>query len=126
MTAVLVSPYSFSCPSFFFPMSDTPGFVEPTDSLFLRVVVPESDTIVTTASRQRISASTLPTARAFINGKEAKVYASGAFCGIVNVAVGSSILRLVVQSANGDSVAQKLSRAETGAPQDLAARACIH
>ncbi|MGA7161739.1 MAG: N-acetylmuramoyl-L-alanine amidase [Bacteroidota bacterium] len=82
------------------------GLILPKDSLFLRVVVPDSDTIVTTTSRQRVSASTLSSARAFINGKETKVYASGAFCGIVNVLVGSSTLRLVVQSANGDSVSK--------------------
>jgi N-acetylmuramoyl-L-alanine amidase len=84
------------------------GFVKPADSLFLRVVVPERDTIVTTAPRQRVSASTLPDAKAFINGKETKVYASGAFCGIVNVAVGTSVLRLVVRSANGDSIAKNI------------------
>ena len=84
------------------------GFMKPADSLFLRVVVPESDTIVTTAPRQRVSASTLPDAKAFINGKETKVYASGAFCGIVNVAVGTSALRLVVRSANGDSIAKNI------------------
>ena len=84
------------------------GFIKPTDSLFLRVVVPDKDSIVTTASRQRVSASTLPNAKAFINGKEAKVYASGAFCGIVNVPVGSSILRLVVRSENGDSAVENI------------------
>ncbi len=84
------------------------GFIQQADSLFLRVVVPETDTITTTASRQRISASTLPNATAFINGKETKVYASGAFCGVVNVAVGSSVLRLVVRSANGDSIAENI------------------
>ena len=82
------------------------GFIDPADSLFLRVVVPENDTIVTTASRQRVSACTIPTAKAYINGKEAKVYPSGAFCGIVNVPVGSSTLRLIARSANGDSIAQ--------------------
>ena len=84
------------------------GFIQQADSLFLRVVVPETDTITTTASRQRVSASTLPNATAFINGKETKVYASGAFCGVVNVAVGSSVLRLVVRSANGDSIAENI------------------
>jgi len=78
------------------------------DSLFLRVVVPDSSALVTTAPRQRIAASTLPNAKAFINGKETRVYASGAFCGIVNVPVGSSVLRLVVRSANGDSAAENI------------------
>jgi N-acetylmuramoyl-L-alanine amidase len=74
------------------------------DSLFLRVIVPETDTTLNPFSSQRISASTLPSARAFINGKEVKVYSSGAFCGAVNVPVDTSILRLVVRAANGDSL----------------------
>ena len=77
------------------------------DSLFLRVIVPDSDTTITTASKQRISASTLPNARAFINGKEVKVYSSGAFCGVAAVPIGNSIIRLVTRSANGDSTARE-------------------
>ncbi len=78
----------------------------PADSLFLRVIVPEFDTTVTGSPRHRVSASTLPTAKAFINGREVKVYESGAFCGAVNVPVGSSVLRLVVRTINGDSLAK--------------------
>jgi len=84
------------------------GLIKPPDSLYIRVVVPDSDAIVTAAPRQRVSASTLPTAKAFINGKEVKVYASGAFCGVVSVPVGSSVLRIVVRSANGDSAAENI------------------
>ena len=76
----------------------------PVDSLFLRVIVPESDTSLTTSPRHRVSASTLPTAKAFINGREVKVYPSGAFCGVVNVPVGSSVLHLVVRAISGDSL----------------------
>ncbi len=74
------------------------------DSLFLRVIVPETDTTLNPFSSQRISASTLPSARAFINGREVKVYSSGAFCGVVNVPVDTSIVRLVVRAATGDSL----------------------
>lgn len=77
------------------------------DSLYLRVIVPDSDTTITTASKQRISASTLPNAKAFINGKEVKVYSSGAFCGVAAVPIGNSIIRLVTRSANGDSTARE-------------------
>jgi N-acetylmuramoyl-L-alanine amidase len=79
----------------------------PADSLFLRVIVPESDTSATGSPRHRVSASTLPTAKAFINGSEVKVYPSGAFCGVVNVPVGSSVLRLVVRAISGDSLAKE-------------------
>ena len=86
----------------------------PPDSLFLRVIVPESDTSLTGSSRMRISASTLPTGKATINGKDVKVYGSGAFCGVVNVPVGPSVLRLVVRNTAGDSIARNffIQRAE--------------
>ncbi len=84
------------------------------DSLFLRVIVPESDTTLTSSPRMRISASTLPGGKATINGKEVKVYGSGAFCGVVSVPVGPSILRLMVRNTSGDSVARNffIQRAE--------------
>jgi N-acetylmuramoyl-L-alanine amidase len=81
---------------------DTAFIVARKDSFFLRVVVPERDTI--RASRQRISASTLPSARAFVNGKEVRVYPSGAFASVVNVPLDTSVLRLVVVSPSGDSL----------------------
>ncbi|HTR82293.1 MAG TPA: N-acetylmuramoyl-L-alanine amidase [Bacteroidota bacterium] len=78
-----------------------------TDSLFLHIVEPETDTTITIASHQRISACTVPSGKAFINGKEVKVYSSGAFCGLVSVPVGTSTLRLVARAANGDSVVKE-------------------
>lgn len=83
---------------------DSAFIVARKDSFFLRVIIPERDTIRTQASRQRISASTLPSARAFVNGKEARVYASGAFVGLVNVPLDTSVVRLVVFSPTGDSL----------------------
>jgi len=76
----------------------------PPDSLFLRVVIPERDTVRSFASRYRIAASTHPTARAFINGKELKVYPSGAFVSLLNVPVGTSLYRMTVLSPRGDSL----------------------
>ncbi len=73
------------------------------DSLFVRVVVPETDSVNTPFSRYRIAASTVPSAKAFINGKETRVYASGAFVGLVPVPIGTSILHLAVKTAIGDS-----------------------
>ena len=72
--------------------------------MVLRVVIPNRDTIRTPLGRQRIAASTLPTARAFLNGAEARVYPSGAFVGLVNLGVGSNTLRLTVVSPAGDSL----------------------
>ncbi len=83
--------------------------VPSSDSIFIRVVEPEKDTTSGVAAKQRISACTSPSARAFINGKETKVYSSGAFCGVVNVPVGTSTLRLVARSAKGDSVVNEFT-----------------
>ena len=74
------------------------------DSLFLRVVIPEEDTVQPAPSRFRIAACTIPAAKAFINDREVKVYPSGAFVGLLNVAVGANPLRLKVMSASGDSL----------------------
>ncbi|MGH2567838.1 MAG: N-acetylmuramoyl-L-alanine amidase, partial [Bacteroidota bacterium] len=83
---------------------DSAFIVAKKDSLFLLVVVPERDTIRTPFARQRIAASTLPLARAFINDKEARVYPNGAFVGIVSVPLDTSFLRLTVLSIAGDSL----------------------
>jgi len=74
------------------------------DSLFLRVVLPEKDTVVYSASRHRIAASTNITSRAFINYKEAKVYASGAFVGMHFIASDTTQLHIAVFNEKGDSL----------------------
>jgi N-acetylmuramoyl-L-alanine amidase len=74
------------------------------DSLYLRVQRPDQDTIQVLTSRYRIAACTNPNARAFVNGKQTKVYASGAFVGLVNVNVGSNTVRFTVKSTAGDSL----------------------
>ncbi len=74
------------------------------DSLYLRVVIPDRDTIQTPSSRHRIAASTNPSARAFINGKEVKVYPSGAFVSLLTLVVGENPVRVLVESTTGDSL----------------------
>lgn len=54
-----------------------------TDSLYLNIVIPEQDTVMYSYSRYRVAANTLPQASAFINGKETKVYATGAFVDMI-------------------------------------------
>ncbi|MBI4429199.1 MAG: N-acetylmuramoyl-L-alanine amidase [Ignavibacteriales bacterium] len=78
------------------------------DSLFLRIVIPGTDTVLTSLSRHRIGASTLSTAKAFVNDKEVKVYPSGAFVGLVSLAVGPNPLRILVKSETGDSLARDI------------------
>ena len=74
------------------------------DSLFLQVQIPDKDTIRTFSSRLRIAACTRPEATAFINGKQTKVYPSGAFVGLVNVNIGITNLRFTVMSGASDSI----------------------
>ncbi len=74
------------------------------DSLFVRVVLPEKDTVKFSASRHRIAASTNVTSRAFINYKEVKVYPSGAFVGMHNLTSDTTILHIAVFNSNGDSL----------------------
>ncbi|MFH0991631.1 MAG: N-acetylmuramoyl-L-alanine amidase [bacterium] len=76
-------------------------------TFFLRIIVPEKDTVRTGAPRYRVSASTTPTAKAFINEKEVKVYASGAFAGFPQIGTGASTIRLTVISAAGDSLTKE-------------------
>ena len=77
------------------------------DTLFLRVQRPDKDTVRTFASNLRIAACTRPEAKAFINGKQTKVYPSGAFVSLASINVGVNTLRFTVKSVAGDSVWQE-------------------
>ncbi len=69
------------------------------DSLFLRIVFPaDGDTI--DASRVRFAGSTDTSAQVFVNGKQRRVYPSGAFVGLVALNPGENKL---IFSANFDS-----------------------
>src|SRR3990170_1747346 len=74
------------------------------DSLFLRFVSPSRDSIRSNSPRGNFAACTNPAAKVFINGKEVKVYGSGAFVASVNLTVGNNPVRVVALAANGDSV----------------------
>ncbi|MEW5800039.1 MAG: N-acetylmuramoyl-L-alanine amidase [Bacteroidota bacterium] len=80
------------------------AFSQTNDSLFLRIVIPERDTLQYGAYRHRIAASTNPTSRAFINYKEVKVYGSGAFVGLHYLASDTSVLHIAVVGTKGDSL----------------------
>ncbi len=92
------------------------------DTLFIRMVTPDRDTVPSFGARLAIAGCTLPTARAFLNGIETRVYPSGAFVGLVPVAPGANPLHVMVRSASGDSVAENfvLTRREPlrDAPHD--------
>jgi len=74
------------------------------DSLFLRVVVPGDDTTRSNSPKHRIAGCTNPTSKAFVNGKELKVYPSGAFVSLLDLAYGINKLHIMVRGVNGDSL----------------------
>lgn len=74
------------------------------DPLYLRVVVPGEDTTRSSSPRHRIAACTNPTSKAFVNGKELKVYPSGAFVSLLDLAYGINKLHIMVRGVNGDSL----------------------
>ncbi len=63
-------------------LSSNSNFVN-SDSLFLNITIPETDTVRYDFSRYRVAAYTNPNAKAYVNGKELKVYESGAFVDLI-------------------------------------------
>jgi N-acetylmuramoyl-L-alanine amidase len=85
-------------------VGELPAQTVPADSLFLRFVSPSRDTVRSNSPRGNFAACTNPAAKVFINGREVKVYGSGAFVASVNLSVGSNPVSVVARGANGDSV----------------------
>jgi N-acetylmuramoyl-L-alanine amidase len=73
----------------------------------LEVIIPETDTVRTDLSRYRIAANSDSSSKAFINGKQVKVYPSGAFVGMVTLERGENIVTLSAVSAEGDTVSRE-------------------
>jgi N-acetylmuramoyl-L-alanine amidase len=76
--------------------------------LTLNVVVPDRDTVALWGNKQRIAGNTLPTAKAFINFTEVKVYGSGAFVYLYTAAKDTSTLHISVVGQNGDSLTKDI------------------
>ncbi len=76
----------------------------PADSLFLRVVVPGEDTTQSGSPRHRVAGCTNPASKAFVNGKEVKVYPSGAFVSLLDLSYGLNKLHIMVRGISGDSL----------------------
>ncbi len=77
------------------------------DSLYLNIIVPETDTVTYSYFRFRIAGNTNPAARAFINGEEVKVYASGAFVDMVQHQSDTTTIEFEV-SLNGESITKTM------------------
>lgn len=73
---------------------------------FIRLVVPESDTVSATSSVYRLSAGTNPGNRLTINGTPLKVYPSGATAGLLTLNIGENVFTLTSASPKGDSVSK--------------------
>jgi len=89
------------------------------DSLYLRMVIPDHDTVRTPSPRYRIAASTNRSARAFINDKEVRVYPSGAFVSLLTLAVGENPVRVLVRAATGDSLVRDYIFVRPESPKPL-------
>lgn len=68
---------------------------------FILLVIPESDTVETASSVYRLSASTNPGNRVEVNGKEFRVFPSGAFAGLLDVSVGENLFTITVTTSSG-------------------------
>ncbi len=73
---------------------------------FILLVVPEKDTVETPTSTYRLSASTAPDSKVFVNGKSYKVYPSGAFCGKLTLAVGANPFIITSSDPSGSIVSR--------------------
>jgi N-acetylmuramoyl-L-alanine amidase len=89
------------------------------DSLYLRIVVPEQDTTRSSFSRHRIAGCTNPSSKVSLNGKELKVYPSGAFVSLMNIAVGINPAHVVTLGMNGDSLVKDFFFVRPEAPKPL-------
>jgi len=70
---------------------------------FIYFAVPEQDSLITYSSTYRLSGSTLPGSRFFVNNKQLQLYPTGAFAGLLHLKKGENIFRFL--SVNkGDSI----------------------
>jgi len=78
----------------------------PRPANFIRLVVPEADTVQATSGVYRLSAGTAPGNRLTVNGTPLKVYPSGATAGLLTLNVGENLFTLTATSPRGDSVSK--------------------
>jgi N-acetylmuramoyl-L-alanine amidase len=86
---------------------------------FVRLVVPESDTVEATSATYRLSAGTAPGNRLTLNGAPLKVYPSGATAGLLTLNVGENRFTLTATSPKGDSVSKSFLVVRRGPPETL-------
>jgi N-acetylmuramoyl-L-alanine amidase len=74
---------------------------------FVRLIVPEADTVHTQSSVYRLSAGTNPGNRMTLNGTPLKAYPSGGCAGLLKLTVGDNPFTLVALDGGGNRVASK-------------------
>jgi len=90
-------------------LAATPLFAQPGEKKepFILLVVPEADTSFTSSATYRLSASTNPGNNVTINDKQYKVYPSGAFAGVLDVAVGENLYAISSTNDSGQTVTKQ-------------------
>ncbi len=79
------------------------------DTLYLNVIIPESEVITIDVPRYRIAANTHPNATAYINDRQVKVYPSGAFVGLVNLGRGENKISIAAVSDTGERLTKSFT-----------------
>jgi len=92
------------------------------DSLYLNIIIPETDTVIYSFSRYRVAANTHPEAQAFINGEAVKVYESGAFIGMINHTSDTTRIRFRVRMDNEEMSKEMLLIRPTNELPDLSGK----
>jgi N-acetylmuramoyl-L-alanine amidase len=77
------------------------------DSLYLNIIIPETDTVMYSYSRYRIAANTHPNAQAFVNGEEVHVYESGAFIDMIAHNSDTTPINFLVRM-NGEELSKEM------------------
>jgi N-acetylmuramoyl-L-alanine amidase len=88
------------------------------DSLYLNIIIPETDTVSYGSWRYRVAANTNPAAQAFINGKEVKVYESGAFVDVIEDMADTTAIEFKV-SLNGKTLTQTKYLVKPAPPEPI-------
>ncbi len=88
------------------------------DSLYLNIVIPETDTVTYSYSRYRVAANTNPAADAFINGNPVKVYESGAFIDMMEHRTDTTEIEFRVE-LNGEELTKTMYLIRPEAPEPI-------
>jgi N-acetylmuramoyl-L-alanine amidase len=75
-------------------------------SATLNIVVPATDTTITTGARHRLAGNTTPGSLVRLNGKRLRVYPTGAFADLLEMDVGENFFALTAVNQQRDSISR--------------------